>query len=277
MEAIHRAYVQAASEFFTERHWPTTSSRLGVFTGLTKHQVEKVQADLQEAAPIEPSKSNQISRLLTTWHIDPRYTLPMVGTPRELPIASAAGSKEISFSALARECAPYMDATDLLDELLRLGTITMHEDPSNEDDVSEAERRKLIRVQNRAFVLEPYDAAAIEWLGRIFAALAETLDANFSKKGTSEERFERRVTADYPLSAKSEEEFRHKARELGQATLEKLDEWLAAQPRVAENGRRVGVEIFHFVETGISDAPAGVGEGPQPEPGEIDTLSWLKN
>lgn len=275
MESIHRAYVEAATEYFAERRWPVTPARIAVFTGLTRHQVEQVQNDLLRSAEIEPSKFNQITRLLTTWHLDSRYVMPMLGEPRDLPFA--AGPKELSFRSLARECAPYLDPQELLDELLRLGAITIHsESPDEEDGVSESERRMLVRVHHRAFVPEPYDGTAIERLGRIFAALAETLDANFSKKGTSAERFERNVNADFAISAADEEAFSALARQLGQKVLEELDAWLAARRRSTENGRRVGVEIFHFVETDVSDSPEGTGEEASPEPSVIDTLSFLK-
>ena len=130
MESIHRAYVEAATEYFAERQWPVTSPRLAVFTGLTRHPVEQVQADLSQSTEIEPSKFNQITRLLTTWHLDSRYVMPMLGEPRDLPFS--AGPRELSFRSLVRECAPYLDAQELLDELLRLGAITIHSESPDE-------------------------------------------------------------------------------------------------------------------------------------------------
>jgi hypothetical protein len=177
-----------------------------------------------------------------------------------------------------RECAPYLDAQELLDELLRLGAITIHSESVDEEDgVSESERKMVVRVHHRAFVPEPYDGTALERLGRIFAALAETLDANFSKKGTSDERFERNVNADFAISAGDEEAFGVLARQLGQKVLEDLDAWLAARRRAPENSRRVGVEIFHFVETGVTDSLDSADEEASSEPSVIDTLNFKKS
>ncbi len=41
---------------------------------------------------IEPSKFNQITRLLTTWHLDSRYVMPMLGEPRNLPFCGPQGT-----------------------------------------------------------------------------------------------------------------------------------------------------------------------------------------
>jgi hypothetical protein len=276
MESIHRAYVVATSEFFREKDWPVTSARLAVFTGLTRHHVERIQGELSESTEIEPSKFNQITRLLTTWHLDSRFVMPMLGEPRDLPFS--ASPREVSFQSLVRECAPFLDAQELLDELHRLGAITIHGERGEEKDGrSEGERKMLVRVRHRAFVPEPYDATAIERLGRIFAALAETLDGNFSQKGTSAERFERNVNADFAISPEDEAAFSAMARQLGQKALEDLDGWLATRKRVPENGRRVGVEIFHFVETGISDSSEIVEEETSFEPSVIDTLNFKKD
>jgi hypothetical protein len=276
MESIYRAYVVATAEYFKERRWPVTTARLAVFTGLPRSHVERIQADLSDSIEVEPSKFDQVTRLLTTWHLDPRYVMPMLGEPRDLPLS--AGPRDVSFQSLARECAPYLDPRELLDELIHVGAVAERAEPVEEDGKSEAERMKFVRVLHRAFVPEPYDADAIERLGRIFAALAETLDTNFSQKGTSAERFERHVNADFAISAEDEAAFSALVRTLGQKFLEQLDAWLAARRRSSENGRRVGVELFHFVETGISESPeVATTNDASSEVNVIDTLSFKKD
>jgi hypothetical protein len=60
---------------------------------------------------------------------------------------------------------------------------------------------------------------------------------------------DRHVSADFAISDEAENEFRLKARREGQALLESLDSWLQQQKPTDENGKRVGVVVFQYVES----------------------------
>src|SRR6516164_11831124 len=96
VEIIKRAYVAATINVLTERKQPITTARLKIFTGFPEREVERLRGQLESAAPVEPSRFDQVTKLLTTWHLDARYSLQFGGTPRELKIT--ATRDELTFA-----------------------------------------------------------------------------------------------------------------------------------------------------------------------------------
>jgi uncharacterized protein DUF6502 len=234
VEIVKRAYVAATMDVLKERKQPITDARLRIFTGFAGREVERLRALLESAAPVEPSKFDQVTKLLTVWHLDDRYSLQFGGTPRELRINDARD--EYTFESLAEECAPTLNPTELLKELVALGAVQLSEDT------------KRVRPVARAYLPEPLSRAATERLGRMVRNFTETLDCNFQTQEPDDRRVDRHVSADFPISPEAENQFRLVARKEGQALLESLDSWLQQQEPAVENGRRVGVVIFQYVE-----------------------------
>jgi len=235
VEIIKRAYVAATINVLTERKQPITAARLRIFTGFPEREVERLRGQLESAPPVEPSTLDQVTRLLTTWHLDDRYSLQFGGTPRELKITG--GRDEYTFVSLAKECAPTLKPSELLKELVDLGAVQLSEDS------------KRARPLARAYLPEPLSRAATERLGRMVKNFTETLDCNFQTQEPESRRVDRHVSADFAVSEEAENEFRLKARREGQALLESLDSWLQQQKPTAENGKRVGVVVFQYVES----------------------------
>jgi hypothetical protein len=217
-----------------ERKQPITAARLKIFTGFPEREVERLRGQLESGPPVEPSVLDQVTRLLTTWHLDDRYSLQFGGTPRELKIAVARD--EYTFASLAGECAPTLNPSELLRELVDLGAVQLSEDS------------KRVRPVARAYLPEPLSSAATERLGRMVRNFTETLDCNFQTQDPESRRVDRHVSADFAVSEEAENEFRLRARKEGQALLESLDSWLQQQKPTAENGKRVGVVVFQYVE-----------------------------
>jgi hypothetical protein len=235
VEIIKRAYVAATINVLKERKQPITAARLRIFTGFPEREVERLRGQLESAPPVEPSALDQVTRLLTTWHLDDRYSLQFGGTPRELKITGARD--EYTFVSLAKECAPAVKPSELLKELVDLGAVQLSEDS------------KRVRPLTRAYLPEPLSRAATERLGRMVRNFTETLDCNFQTQETESRRVDRHVSADFAISDEAENEFRLKARTEGQALLESLDSWLQQQKPASENGKRVGVVVFQYVES----------------------------
>jgi Family of unknown function (DUF6502) len=242
VEIVKRAYVTATINVLKERDQPITDARLKIFTGFAGREVERIRRQLESAAPVEPSRLDQVTRLLTTWHLDTRYSLQFGGTPRELKITGSR--EEYTFASLAQECAPALNATELLKELVALGAVQLSEDT------------KRVRPVARAYLPEPLSRAATERLGRMVRNFTETLDCNFQTQEPEKRRVDRHVSADFAISSEAENEFRLVARKEGQALLESLDSWLQQQQPAAENGRRVGVVVFQYAEGAGSDGTA---------------------
>jgi hypothetical protein len=239
IEIVKRAYVAATMNVLKEREQPVTTARLKIFTGFPEREVERLRGQLESAAPVEPSRFDQVTKLLTTWHLDTRYSLQFGGTPRELKITGPRD--ELTFASLAAECAPSLNHVELLKELVDLGAVQLSDDT------------KRVRPVARAYLPEPLSRAATERLGRMVRNFTETLDWNFQAQEPESRRVDRHVSADFAISLDAENEFRLMARKEGQALLESLDGWLQQQEPAGDNGRRVGVVVFQYVEDAVKD------------------------
>lgn len=258
VETMRRAYVAATINVLKERKQPITTARLKIFTGFPEREVERIRSQLDSATPVEPSTFDQVTKLLTTWHLDDRYSLQFGGTPRELRI-NGGSRDEYTFASLAGECAPNLNADELLKELVALGAVQLSEDT------------KRVRPVARAYMPEPLSLASTERLGRMVRNFTETLDWNFQTE-QPERRVDRHVSADFAISANAENEFRLMARKEGQALLESLDSWLQQQERAPDNGKRVGVVIFQYVEGASNEEqPRSEGTVPREEPTNINS------
>jgi hypothetical protein len=246
VEIVKRAYVRATINVLQERKQPITPARLNIFTGFPAREVERIQAQLESAAPVAPSSFDQVTKLLTTWHLDDRYSLQFGGTPRELKVNAARD--EFTFESLAEECAPTINASELLKELVALGAVQLSEDT------------RRVRPVARAYLPEPLSRAATERLGRMVRNFTETLDHNFQTYEPEARRVDRHVSADFAISSDAENEFRLKARKEGQALLESLDSWLQQQEPAVENGKRVGLVVFQYVENAGNEVAAASNE-----------------
>jgi len=260
IEIVKRAYVAATMNVLREREQPVTTARLKIFTGFPEREVERLRGQLESAAPVEPSRFDQVTKLLTTWHLDARYSLQFGGAPRELKISGPR--EELTFASLAAECAPSLNHTELLKELVDLGAVQLSDDT------------KRVRPVARAYLPEPLSRAATERLGRMVRNFTETLDWNFQAQEAEDRRVDRHVSADFAISSEAENQFRLMARKEGQALLETLDGWLQQQRPAGENGRRVGVVVFQYVEDAIKDGTLGkevvvAREDPKQRTGEV--------
>ena len=216
VEIVKRAYIAATVNVLKERKQPATTARLQIFSRLPGREVERIRSQLESASPVEPSRFDQVTKLLTTWHLDDRYSLQFGGTPRELRIGAGARD-ELTFTSLASECAPALDSTELLTELVAIGAVQLSEDT------------KRVRPVARAYLPEPLSRAATEQLGRMVRNFTETLDCNFQTQEPEARRVDRHVSADFAITPEVENEFRLKAHQEGQALLESLDSWLQQQ------------------------------------------------
>jgi hypothetical protein len=232
VEISKRAYVAATIDVLNERELPVTPARLSVFTGLTLREIDQAQHSL--SAPDQATDLSELSSLLTTWYEDSRYSVAFTGTPSELDFDGPPNKP--SFTRLARECAPKHSPKDVLSFLVSTGAARVNEESGR------------IQAVSRAFISEPYSEAAVKRFERMVRNLIDTFYSNFQTIDGPQRRFNRNAIADFPLNPSSEEGFRQHVQAEGQRFLESLDKWLKAQQPGEDNGRRVGVALFHFVE-----------------------------
>lgn len=249
VDLVKRAFLAGAADVVKEQGFPVTEKRLSIYTSLPLAEVARLRSDLAASVDLSETKFAKITRLFTAWHLDPRFTIQFVDTPRDLPVDDRAGSP--SFQGLVREFADGLDHKQLLEELWRLGAVSIQQETS------------LVHLNARAYIPEPFARTDSEHFGRMLSAYATTLDVNSRKKGPGLGRFDRHVSADFPISAEDEAAFHLLVRQEGQKTLEKLDAWLAGRPRASENGRRPGTVIFFYTEAELlSETDSNEANGP---------------
>jgi hypothetical protein len=232
-EIAKRAYVAATIDVLNERELPVTPARLSVFSGLTRREIDQAQQSLS-APDFQATDLSELSSLLTTWYEDSRYSVAFTGTPSELDFDGPPNKP--SFTRLVRECAPKHSPKDVLSFLVNTGAARVNEESGR------------IQAGSRAFISEPYSEAAVRRFERMVRNLIDTFYSNFQTIDGPQRRFNRNAIADFPLNPGSEEGFRQHVQVEGQRFLESLDKWLKAQEPGEDNGRRVGVALFHFVE-----------------------------
>jgi hypothetical protein len=235
LELVKRAYVSATIDVLKERDLPITTARLSVFTGLTSREIDNITSSERRGGDGAPSSLADVPAvLMMAWHEDSRYAFTLAGTPYELDYDLASGKP--SFTALVREFAPGHEPGDLLQELIRSGAARINPETNR------------IQAVSRAFIAQPYSKASVKRLERLLRNFTDTLYENFQTPEAEARRFERNVIADFAIDEEAEEAFRVTVRTQAQPFLESLDKWLQEQPPAAENGRRVGVAVFGFLE-----------------------------
>lgn len=241
VELVKRAFLAAGADVIKEQGFPVTEKRLSIYTSLSLAEVARLRGDLAASVDLSETKLAKITRLFAAWHLDPRFTIQFVDTPRALAVTNREGLP--SFQGLVQEFASGLDYEQLLEELCRQGAVSIQQETG------------LVHLNARVYIPEPFDRSDSERFGQMLSAYAVTMDVNSRKKAQGLGRFDRTVSADYAISAEDEASFHLLVREDGQRMLEKFDAWLSARPRVAENGRRPGAVIFFYVDTDVqSDA-----------------------
>ncbi len=215
----HHEFSEAAKEAYVEmalRHQAKggkiNRSRVAIVTGLTRKEVSAVMARALKDAPQSRIYSRP-ERVLAGWYNDPDYTGPY-GIPLEIPYEAVGGDESAPcFVNLVRIYSGDQSATQMLDELLRVGAVA-ETDPG------------CYKPLRRAFEADRLSPKLIHRFGDVSYNLMTTLAANVQKEGIGTGDFDRRVLADEKLSAEELEQFESYLRDRGQRFLEEVDNWL---------------------------------------------------
>jgi hypothetical protein len=215
--------------------------------------VERLRTSVETNAVVPTSPLARGATLLLAWHVDARYSNGFTG-PNALPYKSAP--PELSFTSLAAEFAPEVEPNTFLAELVAAGSVVYDAD------------RDLYRACERTFFHYKFSTAAAEYLAYSLSHLAETLSRNLRTDERDSRLVERTVYTSVPATPATEAAFREFIKLNGQKFLETVDEWFKKQPRAAQAGRRLGVQLFQYVEEDHEpnrpDGPTGMNSGTDP-------------
>lgn len=234
-EVAKRVFVEVAHDDFQLPGRKQTQSRVSMLTGIQRKEVARLQSLPAIESDALDLQYNRGVRVTSGWRRDETFT-DVRGRPLALPFDG-----EVSFTELARRFSGDVPARAVLDELLRVGTVTRGDDG-------------LVRLQDDA-VHTPHEdlEAQINILGHVGRDMIGTIDHNLTHPA-SEKRLQLTVAYNN-LPEEAVRRFQHISHEDSLALLRKFDAWLAAHDRdasseiPAEGGRhRAGIGIYYFEE-----------------------------
>ncbi len=208
-ELSKEAYVKVAREDYGIEGRPTNNSRVAMLTGLSRREVARVRDNLlngQERA--SELQGNQISRVLTGWHVDGEFTKED-GQPMDLPPTGPTGS----LSVLLKRYAGDLPHGAIRKEMQQRGLI------------EELDNGHL-RVLKRDFVYSELDPEIVRMLGLALHDHAATLEHNLDPQRPSPRRFEAIANNDR-ITPRAFNTFQKLVESRGLEFLEGIDAWLS--------------------------------------------------
>ncbi|MEM9357990.1 MAG: DUF6502 family protein [Pseudomonadota bacterium] len=208
-------------------------SQIAVMTGLTRKEVKRVIDRAIEQGGKARFQSRP-EKVLSGWHNDPDYSGPY-GLPLELPYEAPSGQK--SFVSLVKTYGSDMSAKATLEELKRGGSVS--------------ESGGLVKALRRDFHPGALSPDLIARFGRVVHKVLSTTTSNLEKTKKGEGYFDRLVYAENGCTKPTISKFDVYLRENGQAFLEEIDRWFAANeyhPKQGEDRKETGLYMIHYVE-----------------------------
>lgn len=246
-ELMRRAYVHAALEDFPDGRGKITDSRAAVLTGLTRKEVKRQREILsgQALEAVEKRQGNRASRVVAGWVHDPDFQ-DASGQPAVLPFEG-----NVSFTALVRRHSGDMTPRAVLDELLRVGVVSLG-----------AQGEEGLILRKRAFVPAGDDSEMLHIFGEDVSDLIATIDYNLVSGASGRKPLFQRTLTYSNIPPEVIAEWRQVASDESQRVLEHLDGWLGPRDRDVrgrseENAPavRTGVSIFYFEDPVQPDEP----------------------
>ncbi len=237
-EVSKSVFVAVASQDYGLNGRPTNVSRVSILTGVSRKEIARVRAMLEQESDPPPNKTTDATRLLSGWHQDPDFLTP-AGGPRVLPPEGEGAS----FAALWRRYGGDVPVTSMRKELERAGAITTLPDGS-------------LRAERRYFMPRRFDPQWILNAGSMLrdlgSGITHNLDAGAGSQLAAGEpphrRFIGRATSD-SVDVAALPEFEAFVEKNGQEFLERVDNWLTeheARPLAgaARKRMRLGLGVF---------------------------------
>ncbi|MCE7902186.1 MAG: hypothetical protein DYH20_05875 [Gammaproteobacteria bacterium PRO9] len=237
-EVSKGVFVTVASQDFGLHGRPTNVSRVSILTGVSRKEVGRVRALLEQASDPLPNKTTDATRVLSGWHQDPDFLTPE-GAPRALPFDGEGPS----FTTLWQRYGGDVPVTSMRKELERSGAITTLPDGT-------------LRAERRYFMPRQFDPQWILNAGSMLRDLGSSITHNLDagtagaagRRDGHARRFVGRAT-NSGVDPAALPEFRAFVEKNGQEFLERVDQWLTehearAAPDAADGQVRLGLGVF---------------------------------
>lgn len=225
------AFVKVARDDYGIEGRPTNNSRVAMLTGLSRREVARVRDQLLEGKDFAVAlHGNQISRILTGWHVDSEFATEH-GQPKDLPATGPTGS----LSSLLKRYAGDLPHGAIRKEMQQRRLIEELDDGR-------------IRVLKRDFVYSEIDPEIVRLLGIALHDHATTLEHNLDAERPSARRFEAIANNDR-ITPRAFNAFQKLVESRGLEFLEDIDVWLTeheieAREDANTNTVRLGVGVY---------------------------------
>lgn len=230
-----QSYVEEAHKHFGIDGKSPTVSRLAIVTGINRKEVKRI-LDLPADVVPAVAKHNRAIRVVTGWLQDSEYN-----NSKGKPLALTYGDADCGFNQLVKRYGGDVPARAVLDELLRVGTVS--------------EEKNLISLVTKGYVPHESEEAMLDLFATSARDLLTTLDHNVSGEGKS--RLQMSVAYD-DVGKEGLEAFRKLSSKKALALLQDLDTALSKHdrtknPSAGGEGRfRTGLGVY-LIEEAVED------------------------
>ena len=235
VEVVRALYVNAIRERQRSQGQPSSESRLGLMTGVTRAEVVKLVASREEREQqraLAARRTDQLSQFLSRWHDDPQFSTPY-GAPLDLSLQPEGAFRTLD--QLIEASGIELGRDEIISYLVQAGCV-------------EVRAKRFVRCVSRTLNANREDIARILHVGRMMAAHNATLVRNLFAGETGISFFESTTLSDFPLSLHGRDKFLAHLREDGTEFANELDRWiLGKQDELSDpKGSHCGVSIFFF-------------------------------
>ena len=230
-------YVEVAASDFELPGRKQSVSRVSVLTGINRKEVKRI---LSEPTNITPPENNRAARVISGWMRDDEFT-DSAGNPS--PLSWGGETSDAGFEALVKKYSGDMTARSVLDELRRVGAVSLEGDQ--------------VHLTATGYVPTTSNEELLRLSGIGITDLLETIDHNLNPEKTNSEKTATRLqlsVAYDDVPQHGVELFRNLSKEKSIELLNYLDSFLATQDRsvnpsvTGDNRYRTGLGIYYFEE-----------------------------
>jgi molybdenum-dependent DNA-binding transcriptional regulator ModE len=248
VDVARALYINAVRERQDAQGRPTSESRLGLMTGVTRAEVAKLVAsrdEREQQRALAAKRTDQLSQFLSRWHDDPQFSTPY-GAPLDLSLEPEGAFRTLD--QLIEASGIELGRDEIISYLVQAGCV-------------EVRAKRFVRCVSRTLNANREDIARILHVGRMMAAHNATLVRNLFAGESGNSFFESTTLSDFPMSSQGRDKFLAHLREEGTEFSNDVDRWiLGKQGELSDpKGNHYGVSIFFF-EAANQKAPFGAGE-----------------
>jgi molybdenum-dependent DNA-binding transcriptional regulator ModE len=235
VDVVRALYINSIRERYESQGRPTSETRLGLMTGVTRAEVVKLVASREEREQqraLAARRTDQLSQFLSKWHDDPQFSTPY-GAPLDLSLQPEGSFRTLD--QLIEASGIELGRDEIISYLVQAGCV-------------EVRAKRFVRCVTRTLNANREDIARILHVGRMMAAHNATLVRNLFAGGSGTSYFESTTLSDFPLSPQGRDKFLAHLREDGTEFANELDRWvLGKQDELYDpKGNHYGVSMFFF-------------------------------